>query len=78
MAKLAEVRAVGIRAAVEVEPLWGVPETASYLGVPESTVYRWCSRGGSGPRSYRVGRYRRFKPDEVRAWLNTRASEPAA
>lgn len=46
MAKLAEVRAVGIRAAVEVEPLWGVPETASYLGVPESTVYRWCSRGG--------------------------------
>lgn len=56
------------------EPLWGTPQTSAYLGVPEATLLQWVSRG-EGPRSYRVGRYRKWKPSDVLAWLETRASD---
>ncbi|MFF3989361.1 helix-turn-helix transcriptional regulator [Streptomyces sp. NPDC001797] len=32
------------------------------------TVYQW-RRKGVGPRGFRVGRYLRFDPDDVRAWV---------
>ncbi|MEV5954848.1 helix-turn-helix transcriptional regulator [Streptomyces sp. 900105755] len=32
------------------------------------TVYQW-RRKGIGPRGFRVGRYLRFDPDDVRAWV---------
>ena len=57
--------------------LWSVSETAKFLGVPEGTVYQWASRG-QGPRSYRVGRHRRYKPAEVHAWLELQATDRSA
>ncbi|MFJ5774939.1 helix-turn-helix transcriptional regulator [Streptomyces sp. NPDC093094] len=34
------------------------------------TVYQW-RRKGIGPRGFRVGRYLRFDPDDVRAWVTS-------
>ena len=54
--------------------LWSLTETAEYLGVPEQTLRQWISRG-TGPRSYKVGRFRKYDPSDVRAWLDSRASD---
>ena len=56
--------------------LWSLDETAAYLGVPPTTMHVWHSRG-RGPRSFRVVRYRRFDPSDVRRWLEEHASAPA-
>lgn len=58
------------------ERLWSTPETAEFLGVPATTLYQWQLRG-TGPRSYRVGRYRRYRPAEVQRWLEDHASGPS-
>lgn len=55
--------------------LWSVGEVAAYLGVPVRTLYSW-NYLGRGPRPYRVGRYLRYRPAEVEAWLD--AQGPAA
>jgi predicted DNA-binding transcriptional regulator AlpA len=49
--------------------LWSVDDTAGFLGVPASTLYQWRSRR-QGPRAYRVGRWLRYDPAEVRQWLD--------
>ena len=43
-------------------------ELAPYLGVPEGTLDQWASRGG-GPEPTKVGRHRRYKGADVKAWL---------
>lgn len=58
------------------DPLWTHEETAAYLGIPTATLHGWNSRG-IGPRSFRVGRYRRYHPSDVRRWLDEHASSPA-
>ena len=55
-----------------IEPLWTVGDVAAYLGVPVTTLYQWRYRR-TGPRAYRVGRHLRYRPAEVRSWLEKRA-----
>lgn len=50
------------------EPLWSVEDTSDYLGVPVGTLYQWRHRR-IGPPSYRVGRFIRYRPAEVRQWV---------
>jgi hypothetical protein len=63
------------------EPLWTTAEAAAYLGVPPATLHRWHhvgavnSAGDPPPRSYKVGRHRKYKPHEVREWLDRQASD---
>ena len=57
--------------------LWTLQRTAMYLELPTSTLYQMNSHG-TGPRYFRVGRHCRYDPDDVAAWLDARASEPAA
>jgi excisionase family DNA binding protein len=52
--------------------LWSSQETANYLGIAISTLYQLTYKG-TGPRCYKVGKYRRFKPLEVLAWLDSNA-----
>ena len=51
-----------------IRNLWGPQDVAAYLGVPIGTVYYWRSNGG-GPPGRRVGKYVRYKPDEVERWF---------
>ena len=59
------------------ERLWSTQETANFLGIAISTLYQLTYKG-TGPRCYKVGKYRRFKPLEVLAWLNAHAIQGTA
>lgn len=48
--------------------LLSVKDVADYLGVPVRTIYGWRSTG-RGPRGYRIGKYVRYKPEDVEAWV---------
>ena len=54
--------------------LWTLEETASFLGIPKATLYQFNYKG-TGPRSYKVGRHRRYDPEDVRRWLQGHASD---
>ena len=54
--------------------LWTVQDVSTYLGIPVMTLYHW-RRTGYGPRGTRVGRYLRYRPEEVRAWFENQSHE---
>ncbi len=54
--------------------LWSHPETAAFLGIPEATLHQLNSKR-TGPRSYKVGRHRKYDPADVAEWLDSRASD---
>lgn len=59
-----------------VEPLIGIRELAAWLGMSPHTVKKWCSRGpesGLVPRMIIVNGVFRFRPEDVRAWLDDRS-----
>ena len=58
------------------EPLWSVHDLSVYTGVPETTIYRWNYRG-DGPPYLRVGKYVRYRREDVDAWLEGRAQHGA-
>lgn len=51
--------------------LWTRQQTADYLGVPAQTLSAW-RLNGRGPRAFKVGRYLRYDPADVAAWLESR------
>jgi len=53
--------------------LWTAQDVADYLTVPLATLYQWRYLG-TGPTAYRVGRYLRYEPAAVQAWLNKHAN----
>lgn len=57
------------------ERLWSHAEVAAYLGLPPATLHQ-LNYKGTGPRSYKIGRHRKYRLAEVDAWCETRASEP--
>jgi excisionase family DNA binding protein len=44
-----------------------VDEVAEYLGVSKDSVYAWVT--GKGMPGYRVGRFWKFKRNDVDAWV---------
>jgi hypothetical protein len=51
------------------EPMWTPEDVSAFLGgVPIPTLYQWRHKG-IGPKSHRVGRHLRYKPEDVRAWF---------
>ena len=56
--------------------LWSHRETAAFLGIPEATLHAMNYKG-TGPRSYKVGRHRKYDRADVMAWLQSRASDHA-
>lgn len=40
---------------------------AERFGVPVATVYSWRSKG-AGPRGFRVGKFVRYRLEDVEAW----------
>jgi excisionase family DNA binding protein len=59
-----------------VSKLWGIKELADYLGVPVQTIYQWRTKG-YGPRGVRMGKYVRFRPEDVERWVNEQAERAA-
>ena len=54
------------------ETLWTVDEAAEYLLMSKQTLYGWRCRG-YGPPSYRLGNQLRYRPEELRAWVDAQA-----
>jgi excisionase family DNA binding protein len=52
-----------------IAPLWTVQEVAEFLRVPVQTLYSWRSTN-SGPPARRVGKYLRYRPEDVMAWVD--------
>lgn len=52
------------------EQLWAIEDVAAYLMLSPKTLYGWRCRK-YGPPSYRVGNKIRYRPEEVRNWLDT-------
>jgi excisionase family DNA binding protein len=48
-------------------------ELADLLQVPVKTLYVWRGKN-EGPPACKVGRWLRYRPDDVDAWLNQRAN----
>lgn len=42
-------------------------DLAARVGVPVATVYNWRT-SGYGPRGFRVGKYLRYRLEDVEAW----------
>ena len=57
------------------ERLWTLDETASFLAIPPSTLYK-LNHKRTGPAFFRVGRHCRYDPREVLAWLKRHAHRP--
>ena len=57
--------------------LLSVEQLAHILQVPAKTIYEWRCRG-EGPAGMRVGRYLRFDPADVAAWIDSRKTGAAA
>jgi excisionase family DNA binding protein len=55
------------------EALLTSEEVAELLRVPARTLDRWAYRG-EGPPFGRIGRYRRYDPEDLRRWINGRKS----
>lgn len=66
-----------MKAATSDEPLIGIPELARWLNVEVETVYDW-RKHRRGPRGYRIGGRVKFKPAEVRSWIEQQAEDGAA
>ncbi|MEO6412723.1 MAG: helix-turn-helix domain-containing protein [Pedococcus sp.] len=49
--------------------LWSVEDLAAFLGVPVGTIYQWRTKD-YGPVGVRVGRFVRFRPGDVHAWVD--------
>jgi len=53
-----------------------VDEIAAYLGVSKDTIYTWAS--GRRMPGHKVGRFWKFKRDEVDAWVRAGGAASAA
>jgi excisionase family DNA binding protein len=58
---------------VENETLLTPTELSAYLKVPLATIYQWASKG-TGPRSSKMGKGRRYKRSDVNQWIESKTS----
>lgn len=56
------------------ERLWTIEDVAEYLGIPVNTLYYWRTKK-KGPMAKRMGKYIRYRPEDVRAWVNEQEME---
>jgi len=48
--------------------LMSIEDLSTYLGVPVNTLYKWRGKG-YGPAGRRVGKYVRYRPEDVDVWV---------
>lgn len=52
--------------------LLSIDDLSDVLGVPVNTLYQWRTKG-YGPTGLRVGKYVRYRPGDVQAWVDRQA-----
>ncbi len=53
-----------------------VEDVAEKLGVAVQTIYRWRTlRPAYGPTAFKVGKYLRWKPEVVDAWIDAQSTD---
>jgi len=60
-----------------VEKLLSTKEVADAIGIASETVRHW-RQTGRGPTVVRVGRYVRYRPEDVESWLDSQSTVPRA
>lgn len=60
-----------MKAPTQIDALLSVEDVARILGIPAKTLLMWRSRG-DGPQSFRVGRYVRYRPEDIARWISSR------
>ncbi|HET8601330.1 MAG TPA: helix-turn-helix domain-containing protein [Segeticoccus sp.] len=63
--------------ALPEDRLWTAEEVAYYLSVPVQTVY-WWRGAGRGPAGRRVGKRLRYRPSDVRSWVESLSPDVAS
>jgi predicted DNA-binding transcriptional regulator AlpA len=63
------------RSPVSLRPLLTVQELADLLQVPVKTIYTWRYKR-IGPPAVPMGKYLRFRPEDIAVWLDSRADVP--
>ena len=63
------------RTHVSLRPLLTVQELADLLQVPVKTIYTWRYKR-IGPPAVPMGKYLRFRAEDVAAWLDSHADAP--
>lgn len=53
-------------------PLASAEEVSQYLNVPVPTLHQWRHKG-TGPKASKVGRWLRYKWEDVEKWLEDQA-----
>ncbi|HWD82918.1 MAG TPA: helix-turn-helix domain-containing protein [Kribbella sp.] len=53
--------------------LLSIEDLSTYLQVPVNTLYQW-RKTGKGPNGFRVGKYVRYRPTDVDAWIDGQAA----
>lgn len=73
MSQSVDVRPIGpvVESECEIprDRMWSVEEVSYYLGVPVGPLYSWRVQR-RGPASHRLGRFLRYRPEDVDAWFN--------
>ncbi|MFE0027687.1 helix-turn-helix transcriptional regulator [Amycolatopsis sp. NPDC059021] len=62
--------------ASRISRLWTVEDVSKYLGIPVPTLYQWRSKG-YGPAGRRMGRYVRYRPEDVQSWVDRLSGDVA-
>lgn len=52
------------------EPMMTTHDLAAYLAVTPRRIHDWRMRGDDMPPAYRIGGQLRWRPSEVRAWID--------
>jgi excisionase family DNA binding protein len=60
----------------KINRLWTIEDVSDYLGIPVGTLYQWRTKG-YGPAGRRMGKYVRYRREDVRAWVDQLAGEVA-
>jgi len=53
--------------------LWSAKEAVAFLGLPVATLHQWRYLG-VGPKAYKVGRWLKYDPGDIVAWLHDQAA----
>jgi len=63
--------------ALETRRLIDTGDASRYLGVPEATLRQWVSQG-KGPRSYKIGRHRKYRMADLDSFIEGGAAAGSA